>query len=225
MDNKLKKLDGRHRLAVVMALVTLGISIFFSKEGFGVGNPNAQWLGWILAAIVTTMEIIFNSRTQKVPLTLISIGLICYAYGVWTNVIGFWTYQHPGIDFQLMKQESIMSVFVGLILEVLPEPLFLWGIGAEIEGDLLGNLLGLVNGDLEYAKPSKNESQPQLRNFVPHPHKNDTVSNQNQKQKYVAPINPKWQHNQQQKRGGGDPRKVVSNLFLDSYTKKYKGNK
>lgn len=217
MDNKLKRLDSRHKLAVIMALVTWGISLFFSKEGFGVDNPKAQWLGWILASLVTTMELIFNSRTQKVPLTLISVGLICYGYGIWTNVLGFWTYQHPDISFVLMNQKSIMSVFVGLIMEILPEPLFLWGVGAEIEGDLIGNLLGLINGDLDYAKPGTHQPKPNnpvstYTQFKPN------IQNRPYDPKMVPAISPKWQS----KHKKTDPRKVVSNLFLDNYTKKYK---
>ena len=46
---KLSKLDGRHKLAVVGAIVCWGLSMYFSKEGFSVGNTVMLWVGWVLA--------------------------------------------------------------------------------------------------------------------------------------------------------------------------------
>lgn len=99
MMNNLKKLDGRHKLAVVGALVCWGLSMYFSKEGFSVGNTVMLWVGWVLAGIVTVVELVFNSPTQKLSLTLIVVGILCYVYGIWTNVTGFWELQHPEVPF------------------------------------------------------------------------------------------------------------------------------
>ena len=150
--NNLKRLDGRHKLAVMGALVCWGLSMYFSKEGFSVGNTVMLWVGWVLAGIVTVVELVFNSPTQKLSLTLIVVGILCYVYGIWTNVTGFWELQHPQVEFVIFSTQSLLSWFVGFIIEVLPEPLFMWGIAAAFDGDFLGNLAGLWNGKLPYAQ-------------------------------------------------------------------------
>lgn len=162
LAQKLQRLDGRHKLAILMALGAWVVSIYFSQVGFGVSNHRAAWLGWFLGALVTTVELMFNSKTHKLSITLIWVGIICYAYGVWTNVTGFWDFQNPNISFVVFSQSSIMSWFVGVVLEVLPEPMFMWGIGAELDGDLIGNIVGLWNGNLEPARPGgKFDERPQ----------------------------------------------------------------
>lgn len=149
------KLDGRHKMAVVAALVCWALSMFFSYQGFKLDNSQLTFVGWILAAVVTVVELVFNSPTKRLSLTLIAAGVLCYGYGVYTNVEGFWTIQHPNVAFQFFSQKSIMSWFVGTLLEILPEPLLMWGLGSFVEGDLLGNLLGLWSGDLNYAQPDQ----------------------------------------------------------------------
>lgn len=213
MNRKLQNLDGRHKLAILGALVAWGVSVWFSKQGFSIDAPNSSWLGWILAGIVTIVELVFNSRTQKLSLTLIVVGVMCYGYGVYTNITGFWIYQNPGIQFTF-GEHSILSMFVGAILEVLPEPLFMWGIGSELEGDLLGNLAGLWSGDLNYAKPG---TRPE--NSVTYPPlgfvNKDTVSTQSTHNGY--------KHTSFGKPKQTNPaRKVVSNMFLDKHTDKFR---
>lgn len=173
---KLSKLDGRHKLAVVGAIVCWGLSMYFSKEGFSVGNTVMLWVGWVLAGIVTVVELVFNSPTQKLSLTLIIVGVLCYLYGIWTNVTGFWELQHPEIPFVMFSTQSLLSWFVGFIMEVLPEPLFMWGVSAAFDGDFLGNLAGLWSGNLGYAQPGN--STPQQ-------------NNQHQKSQYIPQHKPK----------------------------------
>lgn len=153
MKRKFVRLDGRHKFAIFAAIGSWGLSVWFSQQGFSLDAPKSQWIGWILAGVVTAVELVFNSRTQKLSLTLITVGILCYLYGVWTNVVGFWSYQNPGMTFPWLHSTAILSWFVGCILEILPEPLLMWGIGSELEGDLLGNLAGLWSGNLDYAKP------------------------------------------------------------------------
>ena len=153
--NKLTALDGRHKLAILAAIASWGLSIKFSQEGFALGSPNGAWIGWVLAGIITVVELAFNSETKKLSQTLIITGLLCYFYGVWTNITGFWDYQNPGMIFELFNTKSILSVLVGSVLEILPEPLFMWGLGARFEGDLVGNVVGLWSGNLQPATPEK----------------------------------------------------------------------
>lgn len=161
MMNNLSRLDGRHKLAVLGAIACWGLSMYFSKEGFSVDNTVMLWVGWVLAAIVTVVELVFNSPTQKLSLTLIIVGILCYVYGIWTNVTGFWNLQHPQGEFVVFSTKSMLSWFVGFIMEVLPEPLFMWGIAAAFDGDFLGNLAGLWSGKLPYAQPGNGNHQQQ----------------------------------------------------------------
>lgn len=185
--NNFKRLDGRHKLAIVGSLVCWGLSMYFSKEGFSVGNTVMLWVGWVLAAIVTVVELVFNSPTQKLSLTLVLVGFLCYIYGIWTNVTGFWNLQHPDQPFVLFSSTSLLSWFVGFIMEVLPEPLFMWGIAAAFDGDFIGNMVGLWSGNLPYAKVDNsrnlgNQPVQSKPNFVP-----------NQKSQYKAKYKPVYQ--------------------------------
>ena len=196
-------LDTRHKLAVGGALVTWGVSVWFSKEGFVVDTTKAQFLGWILAIVVTIVELVFNSKTQRLSLTLIAAGVVCYIYGLYTNMIGFWEYQHPGVPFIWNNSKSIISIFVGTLLEILPEPLFMWGIGSNMEGDLLGNLIGLISGYLDYAKPVEN-----------------TVST-------AGTANPPWNQKQSQPHNQHQSKvktKLASPIFNQEYTNRFKND-
>lgn len=205
--SNLKKLDGRHKLAVVGALVCWGLSMYFSKEGFSVGNTVMLWVGWVLAGIVTIVELVFNSPTQKLSLTLIVVGVICYLYGIYTNVTGFWEIQHPSVAFVVFSKDSIMAYFVGFTMEVLPEPLFMWGIASAFDGDFLGNLAGLWSGNLPYAQPGQVQSIPQ-----------HTVQQPTYRPQQQMPMG--FNPNKQQ--GKVKPNKIVSNIFNPNYTDKFK---
>ena len=178
---KLSKLDGRHKLAVVGAIVCWGLSMYFSKEGFSVGNTVMLWVGWVLAGIVTVVELVFNSPTQKLSLTLFIVGVLCYLYGIWTNVTGFWELQHPEVPFVMFSTQSLLSWFVGFIMEVLPEPLFMWGVSAAFDGDFLGNLAGLWSGNLGYAQPGnatpQQNNQQQKSKYIPQHKPNNPMPN------------------------------------------------
>lgn len=180
MMNNLSRLDGRHKLAVLGAIACWGLSMYFSKEGFSVDNTVMLWVGWVLAAIVTVVELVFNSPTQKLSLTLIIVGILCYVYGIWTNVTGFWNLQHPQVEFVVFSTKSMLSWFVGFIMEVLPEPLFMWGIAAAFDGDFLGNLAGLWSGKLPYAQPGNQQNDKKWT----HPDVNNNNQGQFSKNKH-----------------------------------------
>lgn len=190
--NNLRRLDGRHKLAIVGALVCWGLSMYFSKEGFSVGNTVMLWVGWVLAGIVTVVELVFNSPTQKLSLTLIVVGVLCYLYGIWTNVTGFWELQHPSVEFVAFSSNSILSWFVGFIMEVLPEPLFMWGIASAFDGDFLGNLTGLWSGKLPYAQAGQEQSSMEHRQQPSQPqmHPMGFMPQNNKQQKYQPKHRP-----------------------------------
>jgi hypothetical protein len=154
----MKSIDGRHKLAILGAVICWALSVWFSYLGFRIDSDKIAFVGWILAFVVTIVELVFNSQTGKLSLTLIVTGILCYAYGIWTNITGFWSLQHPGVEFVIFNQHAIMPAFVGIIMEVLPEPLLMWGLMSNMDGDFLGNMIGLWNGKLSYAQPNQSQN-------------------------------------------------------------------
>lgn len=128
-------------MAVLVAIALWFASMMFSYKGFNLSIPEMSWLGWVLAIAVTVIELVFNTDIQKLNLTLFVSGILAYAYGIWTNVAGFFVVQ--GGTFESLQSEPISILFpllVGIFLEVVPEPLFVWGIGTNDKGDPLGNI-------------------------------------------------------------------------------------
>ena len=167
--------DGKHKLVALGAVGAWFMSIYFSKAGFSIESPNMTWVGWMLGILITIVELVFNDRRQKMSLTLILAGLLCYAYGVWTNVTGFWDASNPGVPFVPFTQASWMAWFVGLILEVLPEPLYMWAMGRGHEIDPIGSLSNFISGKFNSSEAPRQQnnqtfSAPASRNTsVPPP--------------------------------------------------------
>jgi len=120
------------------------ISIQFSKNGFGFSVPAYAWIGYILGVGVTVIELVFNNDGKKHTLTLYAAGVLAYMYGVYTNIVGFWLAQGSpilGDDPLVAAGKLALPVGIGLFLEIVPEPLFLWGLGKD-GGDVLGHIFG-----------------------------------------------------------------------------------
>lgn len=216
MNNPImKRLDGKHRLAIVGALVAWGLSMWFSYQGFKLESSTLLWVGWILAFLVTIVELVFNSPTRDLSFTLIIIGILCYGYGVWTNITGFWSVQHPGMDFNIFTEKAVLSVFVGTILEILPEPLFMWGIGS-LGADVLDNLRGLWSGEYGYAKPTQGSQNKQEQEYKQQHHPGQPSPKHNGGAKAAQ---GRYAQMLKQKQGQG---KTVSPIFDDGFAKRFK---
>lgn len=138
-------MDGfKHNLALYSAIGAWAISIYFAYEGFKFENTSVLWVGWVLAILVTCGEFIFNTEIRKLTVTLLLIGLICYLYGIYSNVVGFWSVQNPTLPFPWFDKSAAMSWFVGSILEIYPEAAFAWGVRA-YTGDFFGNIVTLIS--------------------------------------------------------------------------------
>lgn len=135
----------KHQLAKISAILAWIVSVYFSYEGFKFQNESVLWVGYLLAFLVTCGEFIFNTEIKSLSLTLVLIGLVCYVYGVYSNVVGFWSIQYPDQLFVWNSSQSVMSWFVGAILEIYPEAAFAWGMRAKT-GDLVGNVVKLAGG-------------------------------------------------------------------------------
>src|SRR5512143_1762303 len=110
--------------AVITAIALWYLSIRFSVAGFSIKVPDLAWAGWVLGFAVTVIELIFTSENRGRNTTLIFLGMISYAYGIWSNIVGINAAR--GVDS--FSFAFVLSVILGLILEIAPEPLFLWGI-------------------------------------------------------------------------------------------------
>jgi hypothetical protein len=129
----------RSVLCVFFALSFWILSMIFSQAGFGITVPQWAWAGWILAGGVTVLELVLNSG-DRIPPTLLVCGAIAYVYGISTNIFGILAARTgmSAINFW----DIVLSIVIGLIIEIIPEPLFLYGLGINL-GDLITNL---VNG-------------------------------------------------------------------------------
>ena len=112
---------------------------------------------------------VFNTNIRKLNLTLIAAGIVAYAYGLYTNILGF-----HGI-----MESWTFSTIVGVFVEVLPEPLFAWSIGVVGGGDLVGNISELFGGSPIYQRPAQ-PNQP-MGYHKPEPIKKFVVPVQNRK--------------------------------------------
>jgi hypothetical protein len=123
-------------LAVFTSIFFWILSVKFSQEGFGITLPKMAWAGYVLAFGVTTMELILN-RGKKLNPTLFAAGIASYLYGCGTNIYGVLN-ARTGL-IQISGWDWIFAFAVGLMIEIVPEPLFMYGIGVEL-GDLLSTL-------------------------------------------------------------------------------------
>jgi hypothetical protein len=129
-----------HLLAILVAVVLWFISVQFSADGFSFALPRYAWVGYILAISVTIIELIFNEEGMNHSLTIVAIGLLSYAYGIATNVLGIWTAQ-GGPDIASNPLAILFPGVLGFFLEVAPEPLLLWGLMGTGARDFLSHLL------------------------------------------------------------------------------------
>lgn len=143
MKDEQENLTGLKRfLAVVVALALWWMSMTFSVRGFisfnQAPNPDDAWIGWTLAGCVTAFELIWNGMKERTNLTMFAVGLLAYAYGIITNIIGIAAWM--GIELSLW---FAFPILLGLVIEIAPEPSFIWGLTGNYKGgDFLGNLFG-----------------------------------------------------------------------------------
>lgn len=140
---KMKKI-----LALIVGLALMFVSVTFSISGFNfeVQSDPAGVTALAMAIGVIAIELVFNGQLSynQVNITLYVLGILAYAYGVISNVIGFWAYQGIGITTisDILRVDAIFGLIAGIFLEIAPEPLIIYGlIGiSNKEGDLIGAL-------------------------------------------------------------------------------------
>lgn len=165
------RIKGKMKILAIIAIGAWFMSIYFSKMGFAIEAPNTVWLGWGLGILITGLELALNDRTQKINMSLLVFGIIAYGYGIYTNVTGFWDAQNPGVPFPWFDTTAILAWFVGIILEFVPEPLFMFALGRARESDPLGALSdaasGKLNLDGDNYRPNENQNRHNNQSYQP----------------------------------------------------------
>jgi hypothetical protein len=176
---------------MLVALSLWYLSLRFSVAGFSIQMDGMIWAGWVLGLAVTVIELIFTSQNRGRNVTLTFLGVIAYAYGIWSNVVGIYASRELGVDTNnIINTSMLFSVALGLLLEIAPEPLFLWGIlGSDTdEGDFISTLTRIWDNvkTTTSQPPNSGESKRPVGRPRKHPFgedgRIDTVSNQN----YIA---------------------------------------
>lgn len=172
-------------LVFVMGVAVLITSLYFSKTGFEfkvMDGDKIAWVGWVLAVSVTAAQFMFNTRSKDLDWTIILLGLVAYGYSIWSNIQGF---------YALRGTPSVwdwMNISGGIFMDVFPEKAIAWSLGVIKAGDLIGNIVNVINNPENVTKESKQKEYP------PSIPKRDTVSKPDVPQflanRNYAPQNP-----------------------------------
>jgi hypothetical protein len=150
--------------AKLLGLFLLAISIYLSYDGFdqGVTGGNttysnlAKVIGLVIAVSVGCIQFIFSSRYDQLNTTLKGVGLVSYAYSIWTNYLGA---KH------LLGMNDMTALATAFFMDIVPEPMIAWSLGDSMKGDVLGNLGKWFTG----YQPPRNQPQNNHQN---HPRPN-----------------------------------------------------
>jgi hypothetical protein len=138
---------------LVAALGGMYISAQFSVDGFNFSVDNRSWIGWAIAGIIIVLESVWQKFGDN--RTLFGIALVCYGYGVSTNVLGILE-NRGGYDGN--PTSLIVPILFGILLEVFPEPLLAWSISGDTSSDPLGKFIdGLVEEKKSQAQQPSNK--------------------------------------------------------------------
>jgi len=150
-----KKYEVFLRIAsVAAALVLWGFSVDFSADGFNFRTENMKAAGVLLAICITIVELVWNKAADSGNLVIFVCGLAAYMYGTVTNVVGL-SVARGSISFIQDPLAYGIPLFAGIILEILPEPLLIWGLLGEFwGGDFLTSMFGASNPRSKGGSPS-----------------------------------------------------------------------
>jgi len=138
----------------IWGLVLWGVSVFFSKNGFGIQTGGMEWIGFILAIAVTLAELMFNRTGSSGSISIFVLGIGAYIYGIYTNTVGLMDAQGMPIEFSM---KVIWPLFLASILEWSPELFLLWAMGSG--DDPLSRAFGGVSSSL-FSKGGGQHSVP-----------------------------------------------------------------
>jgi hypothetical protein len=151
-------------LVFCMGVAVLLTSIYFSTVGFEFKTDGTLWwVGLILALAVTSAQFMFNTRSKDLNWTIVLLGLVSYGYSIWSNIMGF---------YSLRGTESVwdwMNISGGVFMDVFPETAIAWSLGVIKAGDLVGNLVSVLNNPervtAENTQTVKRYNEPRTEHF------------------------------------------------------------
>lgn len=155
------------------------ISATFSVNGFQFSTDTPSWMGWAIAGIIIVLESVWQKFGKN--RTLFAIAVVCYSYGIITNVVGI--AQAKGGYAQMDILDYLVAIVFGTLFEIFPEPLLAWAISGDVSSDPLGKLLDGLEEDKPQPKmtqrPISNQQafnnlpkkQPVMPSFQPKPKK------------------------------------------------------
>lgn len=174
------------RIAFFIGMGILGISIYWSKNGFNFsvagdsGNSTeAIIIGWFLAIAVTALQFIFSSNFRELNSSLVLLGLTAYAYSIFTNYQGI-------LEFQGAEPNRTWAIILSVILDATAEPMIAWSLGVSREGDMIGNIVkafkaslnsmfeGIDNSDRSRTNTGNKVSKPNFPNREPSFHEDSS---------------------------------------------------
>lgn len=140
MNNILRK------LAIVIGLFLLSVSVFWSQDGFNfdlagdsVGTDASLVVGWGLAVSVSVIQFVFSTNYRELNASLIVFGVLAYVYSIYTNYQGI-------LHFQGVLANKVGAAILGIVMDGVPEPLIAWGLHESLSGDFVGNLVKVLFG-------------------------------------------------------------------------------
>lgn len=207
-------------MAILIATLLWTISVFFSQDGFRISVPTMSWIGLILAISVTVIELVWNQEGFGHNVTITTVGLAAYAYGIWTNVVGILNAQ--GVSPGMLTDDPAKIAFpaiLGFFLEITPEPLIVWafiGINAE---DLLSHLFSMKQTSGS-ATPPRQATRPGMPPVpMSKPMMPPTVPSMKRPEPTYRPANkpvmPEWNHAPYQPIGMGDRNDPLSGVSIE----------
>lgn len=153
------------KLAVVVGLGLLAVSIFWSQDGFNFdlaghsqyGNM-AIFIGWFLALSVTTIQFVFSTSYKELNASLKFFGILAYVYSIYTNYWGILNFQ-GWVDGE--PKFELGAALLAFVMDGVPEPLIAWGLYESLRGDFIGNLLRVIGSSPQRPQQSQNLTQSQ----------------------------------------------------------------
>lgn len=123
----------RFKLGLIGAIVGWSLSILYSFKGFRAEtnqDTTSIILALALSALITILELLLNGQSfspKVVDVSLVILwigGILAYAYGIWTNIIGLSIQVLGTSDLSSVSTSAlIIPILAGALIEVLPEPM------------------------------------------------------------------------------------------------------